>query len=107
MDLRQDYQKIREKEGTFKDPYPVLVSRETGDGGKVGVLTEVTRQIAARMVVDGTAQEASEEQAREFRKQQAEVLRLAQEAAEAAKVQVTVVTTEEFKRIRGGKPGKE
>ena len=107
MDLRQYYQKIREKEAAFKDPYPVLVSRETGDGGKVGVLTEVTCQIAARMVVDGTAQEASEEQAREFRKQQAEVLRLAQEAAEAAKVQVTVVTTEEFKRIRGGKPGKE
>ena len=107
MDLRQYYQKIREQEACFKDPYPVLVSRETGDGGKNGVLTEVTRQIAARMLVDGTAKEASEEQAREFRKQQAEGLRLAQEAVEAARVQVAVLTTEEFKRIRGGKPGKE
>ena len=107
MDLTQYYQKIREKEAAFKDAYPVLASRETGDGGKVGVLTEVTRQIAARMVVDGTAQEVSEEQAKEFRKQQSEGLRLAQEAAEANKVQVTVVTTEEFKRIKGGKPGKE
>jgi hypothetical protein len=58
-------------------------------------------------VVDGTAQEVSEEQAKEFRKQQSEGLRLAQEAAEANKVQVAVVTTEEFKRIKGGKPGKE
>ena len=107
MDLRQYYQKIREKESSFKDPYPVLVSRETGDGGKNGALTEVTRQIAARMLVDGTAQEASEEQAREFRRQQAEGLRLAQEAAEASKVQVAVLTTEEFRRIKGGKPGKE
>ncbi|MGD0868226.1 MAG: hypothetical protein ABSB88_01640 [Bryobacteraceae bacterium] len=107
MDLRQYYQKIREKEAAFKDPFPVLVSRETGDGGKNGVLTEVTPQIAARMVIDGTAQEASEEQAREFRKQQAEVRRMAQEAAEAAKVLVAVVTTDEFKRIKGGKPGKE
>ena len=107
MDLRQYYQKIREKEASFKDPYPVLVSRETGDGGKHGVLTEVTRQIAARMTIDGTAQEASEEQAGEFRKRQAEVMRLAQEAAEASKVQVAVVTTEEFRRLKGGKPGKE
>ena len=106
MDLRQYYQKIREKEASFKDPYPVVVSRETGDGGKDGVLTEVTPQIAARMLVDGTATEASEDQATEFRGLQAEERRLAQEAAEAAKVQVAVVTTDELKRIKGGKPGK-
>jgi hypothetical protein len=107
MDLRQYYQKIHETEAAFKDPYPVVVSKETGDGGKLGMLTEVTRQIAARMLVDGLAQEATEEQAREFRKQQAEVSRLAQEAAEANKVQVAMVTTEEFKRIKGVRPGKD
>ena len=106
MDLRQYYQKIREKQASFKDAYPIVVSLETGDGGKTGVLTEVTPPIAARMVVDGTAIEASEDQATEFRGLQAEERRLAQEAAEAAKVQIAVVTTDDFKRIKGGKPGK-
>jgi len=40
MDLRQYYQKISEKEAAFKEPYPVVVSLETGDGGKTGVLTK-------------------------------------------------------------------
>jgi hypothetical protein len=106
MDLRQYYQKIREKQESFKDPYPVVVSQETGDGGKNGVLTEVTPQIAARMLIDGTATEASEDQATEFRGLQAEERRLAQEAAEAAKVQVAVVTSDDFRRLKGGKPGK-
>jgi len=107
MDLKQYYQKIREKEASFKDPYPVMVSVETGDGGKQGVISEVTPAIAARMVVEGTAQEATEDQARAFRKQRTESARLAAEAAEAAKVQVAVVTTDELKRIKGVKTGKD
>jgi hypothetical protein len=104
--VRQYYQRIRDKEASFKYPYPIVVSVETGDGGKTGVLTEVTAAIAARMVVDGTAIEASEDQATEYRGLQAEERRLAQEAAEAAKVQVAVVTSDDFRRLKGGKAGK-
>ncbi len=107
MDLRQYYQKISEKEASFKNPYPIVMSLETGDGGKTGVLTEVTPPIAARMVVEGTAIEASEDQATEFRGLQAEERRLAHAAAEAKKVQIAVVTTDELRRIKGAKPGKD
>ena len=106
MDLRQYYQKISEKEASFKDPYPIVVSLDTGDGGKTGVLSEVTPAIAARMLVDGTAIEATEDQATEFRGLQAEERRLAHAAVEAQKVQIAVVTTDDFRRIKGGKPGK-
>jgi len=106
MDLRQYYQKISEKEAAFKEPYPVVVSLETGDGGKTGVLTEVTAAVAAKMIVEGTAMEATEDQATEFRGLQAEERRLAQAAAEAKKVQIALVSSDEFRQIKGGKPGK-
>ena len=37
MDLKLYYQKIRELERGFKAAFPVVVSRETPDGGVAGV----------------------------------------------------------------------
>jgi len=55
MDLRGYYQKIREVEATIADAYAVIVSLETPDGGKAGTQTEVTRSLAAKMIVNGLA----------------------------------------------------
>jgi len=100
MDLRLYYQKIRETESRIADPFPVVVSIETPDGGRAGTCTEVSRAIAAKLIVDGTAQVAPADQARKFRDQQAESKRLADEIAEAAKVQVTVLSQAELSRLK-------
>ncbi len=42
MDLKIYYQKIRERKREIDEPFPVVMSRETQDGGKAGVSTEVT-----------------------------------------------------------------
>src|SRR5690242_15334289 len=63
MDLKIYYQKVREKRASIAEAFPVVVSQETGDGGKDGVLTEVTPDLAAKMIVDGTAHLASAEEA--------------------------------------------
>jgi hypothetical protein len=63
MDLQLYYQKIREFAATIEEEFPVLVSRETADGGKNGTLTEVTAKLAAKMVVDGTARLAKPKEA--------------------------------------------
>ena len=55
MDLRGYYQKIREVESTIADAFAVIVSLESPDGGKAGTQTEVTRSLAARMIVNGLA----------------------------------------------------
>jgi hypothetical protein len=107
MDLRQYYQNIRETEKSINHPYPVVASQKTGDGGKSGVLTEVTRQIAAKMLVDGTAQLAKAEDAEAFRKQQAAAQKQAQQAAEAAKIQIALMAPESFLQLRGVEPTKE
>lgn len=99
MDLRAYYQKIRETEGRLKEPC-VVVSLQTPDGGKAGVRTEVSRDVAARMIVDGRAREASEEEAREFMEQKAEAKRVAEQLAAAARMQVTVVPSSEWRNPR-------
>ena len=104
MDLRLYYQKIRDIEATIADEFPVVVSRETGDGGKSGTLTEVPRRVAAKMIVEGQARLAAPEQKQTFRESQAEAKRLFDQVDAASKIQVTVVSAAELDKFKGGKP---
>jgi hypothetical protein len=104
MDLRAFYQKIRDAAAAIEEPFPIVVSLATADGGKEGMPIEVTRQLAAKMMVEGSARLANAEEARQFREQQAEAKRLADQAAAATRVQLTVLTTAELNRLRS--PGK-
>ncbi len=79
MDLKDYYGNIRQKMSELKGEYVVVVSEATPDGGREGVLTEVTKFVAVKMVVDKRAKIASEEQAAEFYK----ALRTAHEEVKA------------------------
>lgn len=100
MDLRIYYQKIHEVEKELPDAV-VVISLETGDGGKAGVFTEVSRRLAAKLVVEGRARVASQEETQKFRDQQVEAKREAEQAAAAGRVQVTVVPSD-WAPIKGG-----
>ena len=52
MDLRGYFEKIKEFEAKTKDAFAVIVSLESPDGGKAGIITEVSRSLAAKMVVE-------------------------------------------------------
>ena len=104
MDLKVYYQKIRDKESEIPDAFPIVVSNETADGGKPGLLTEVTPGIAAKMLVEGVARLAAAEEARAFRAAQAEARRVAEQAAAAARVQFTVLSAAELNRLQGTPP---
>ncbi len=62
MDLRVFFQKIRKLENELDGDYVVLVSNETGDGGRSGQTVEVTKPVAARMIVEGRARLATAEE---------------------------------------------
>ena len=100
MDLRLYYQKVREESSKIAATFPVLVSRETADGGKEGVFTEVTRAVAAKMLVEGLARLANAEEAEAFRRQQAEAKRNADQAAAVARVQLAVLSSGELNTLR-------
>lgn len=106
MNLRMYYDKIREWEARIGEEFIVLASLETPDGGKVGVKTEAGKRTAARMIVEGRARLATQEETEEFRKEQAAAKAEAERAAAAARVQVAVVSGPELEKLRGGSKAK-
>jgi hypothetical protein len=96
VDLRQYFRKMRELESNISEPFPVVVSLETPDGGKPGLMTEVSRFNAAKMIIEGRAVLATEGEKKTYREQQA-ALRSAAEKAELAKrVQVAILADSDF-----------
>jgi hypothetical protein len=67
MDLRTFYQNIRRIAAEIAEDAVVIISRETSDGGRAGVKTEVPRALAARLIAEGKAELANPEEAAEFR----------------------------------------
>lgn len=98
MDLRAYYGKVREAEAALAGEHFVMVSLATPEGGKEGVRTEVPRSLAARLIVEGRARVATDDETNAFR----EVNRAAREKYEedeaARRVQVVVMPARETKK---------
>ncbi len=92
MDLKQYFRKIREIEATISTPHTFVTSLETSDGGKGGIVTEVAREMAAKMIAEGRAMLSTEAERDAFLAQQ-QTGRVAAEKAEMARrLHVTVVS---------------
>jgi hypothetical protein len=100
MDLRVYYQKIRDAASKIPDEFPVVVSKETADGGQAGIKMEVPRNIAAKLVVEGAAEVVKGEEAAKFRAALAEAKRAADQAAVATKLQLSVISTADLESLK-------
>ena len=100
MDLRMFYQKLKKAEQEISDPHVVVISDETPDGGKAGQKTEVSRSIAARLLVEGRAHLASVEEAAGFRNAAEQARQIADQRSLAQKIQVNVVSEADFKSLK-------
>jgi uncharacterized Fe-S cluster-containing radical SAM superfamily enzyme len=100
MDLRMFYQKLRKVEQEIADPHVVVVSHETPDGGRAGQKSEVSRHIAAKLVVEGKARLATLEEGAEFRGVIDHARQEAEQRALAQKIQVNVVSEADFRAIK-------
>ncbi len=107
MNLRSYYQKIRDVETKLEHAVVVLVSRETADGGRAGILTEVPRPLAAKMIVDGRAHQASAEEAETFHEQKREAQAIAEQIDAAKRMHVTVVAPSDLRSPKGSVRTKE
>ena len=101
MDLQIYYNKIRDLEQSLTEPSVVLVSLDTPDGGREGVRTEVSRRIAAKMIVEGCARLATTEEAREFQALKAEAKRRADQQAAASRMQFAILSPSEQPKLKG------
>lgn len=98
MDVKAYYRKVREAEASLTGEHLVMVSLATSEGGKPGVKTETSRANAARLIAEGSARVATEEEARQFH----EAHRTAREKHEqdeaARKVQVVIVPSADVRK---------
>jgi len=106
MDLKLYYRKIREIEAGLPDGDIVVVSQETPDGGREGVNSEVPRRLAARLLVEGKARLATEEEASLFRDAVHEANLRAQEEATTGRLQVEIVGERRSRSRKAEKPAK-
>jgi hypothetical protein len=106
MNLKVYFQKVRDAEAEITETFPIVVSKDTEDGGKAGRYAEVTRQVAAKMIAENRARLATPDEAKTYRDSQAEARRQAEETADAAKVQFTVVSASEMAKLTGAKKDK-
>ena len=67
MDLKLYFHKVRTIEATIPGDQAVVVSLETADGGREGIMNEVKREVAAKLVVQGKVRLANDEETAEYR----------------------------------------
>jgi hypothetical protein len=101
MDLKGYYRKIREIEASIEEEFPVVKSLATEDGGKAGRLSEVTRAVAARMVNDGIAELAAEDEVGEFRRRAEEARKQEEQRRRAAEIQFTILSEADLRTLQG------
>lgn len=100
MDLRQYYARIRETEAALDGDFVVVTSCATPDGGRAGVTSEVSRALAAKMIVEQQARNATDEESREFHQRTLAARKLAEQAAAASRVQVHVISDSDLRATR-------
>ena len=101
MDLKGYYRRVRETEATLPEGDVVVVSLATPDGGKEGVLSEVSRNTAARLTVDGKVRITTPEEAEQWKQKRREALQAWEEANLRQRVQIRVISDEDLRALRG------
>ena len=100
MDMRIYYTKIHSIEQSLPDDWNVVISLDTPEGGKAGMPSEVTRRNAARLIADGRARVATDDEAKAFRQSLVEAKRTADDAAAASRIQVTLVPSTDLQSLK-------
>jgi hypothetical protein len=97
MDLRQYFRKLRQIEAGLTETFPLVVSLETPDGGKPGLVSEISREQAAKMLIEGRAVLASEEEKELYRHRQAQVKQAAEKAELGNRVQIAIISERDLR----------
>ena len=97
MDLKQYFKKIQDAESSIDEPFLLIVSLETTDGGKPGAVIEVSRREAAKALVEGRAVRANDEQKSAYVQQEAARKKSAEKIALSRRLQIAIVSDSELR----------
>jgi hypothetical protein len=107
MDLKVYYKKISEAASAIKNEFAVVVSKESADGGKPGVMSEVTRQQAAKLSVEGRVRIATAEEAKGYYEALAQARKQTEEAASQQKMQFAILPESAIDSLKAQLAGKK
>jgi ribosomal protein L9 len=99
MDLKAYYAKVRDVLARLPQGDVLVVSEETADGGRGGEITEAPREVAARLIVEGKAREASAEELELWRRERAAEAKQRQEELASRQIRVHMLTDTELKAL--------
>ncbi len=100
MDLKLYFHKVRTIEATIAGEHAVVVSMETTDGGRPEQMSEVSREVAAKLAAQGRARLANEEEAREFKAAAENSRRAIEERSMRERIQVSLMHAADLKLLR-------
>lgn len=103
MDIRSYYRLIREAEATLSSGDQVMVSLTTKDGGRAGVMSEVPRDVAAKLIVENRARLATDKERSAFFATQAMEREAFEKASAIKRIQVQLMSELEQQAL-GKKP---
>jgi hypothetical protein len=92
MDVKQYFQHVRELALQLPSDVVVIKSLSTTNGGKAGVLTEVSRQSAAKQIIDGTAILATAEESASYYEDMEIKRQVAERAQALNRLQISLTT---------------
>jgi hypothetical protein len=98
MDVRAYYRKIRETEELLNGDHFVVVSLDTPEGGRAGVRTETSRAVAAKLIAEGRARVASDEESLEFHESRREDRERLEAELAARRMQVMVIPHHDLRK---------
>ena len=100
MNLQRYYAEVRSIEADMPADHVLVVSLETEDGGRAGVITEVPKYEAAVMLKHKRARMLDDDEAEAFRAAATERRRVAHEEHLAERVQVTVISQDQLRKMQ-------
>jgi hypothetical protein len=107
VDLRAFFQNVRQQEKQIPGSHAVVVSTETPDGGRPGRTTEVAKDVAARMIVEGKARLATPEECAQHQAGVAQGVDAVRRREEMGRAHVRLLSDSDIEMLRSAlKPGK-
>ena len=92
MDVKTYFARIRQVQQTMPGEFVIVSSLETSDGGRSGVLTQVTARSASQLIVEQRARLATEEESAFYRETTDRAALAAVENDLAERIQIKVVS---------------
>ena len=94
------FQKLEETEQSITTAHVVVVSAGTPDGGKPGVVSEVSRPVAAQLIAESRARLATDAEARDYHAGKERARAALEQERLSNRVQVTVLSDNELRSLR-------